>query len=128
MIGKIKSIGAKIGGAAILAGAYGTSALAQFAGNGIDTPSGDIPALTLSGQSMSDFIGKAISLILIIAGVLAVGYLIYGGILYVTAGGDSEKAGKGRVAITNAIIGVILIILSLVIYNTVIDMVTKGKL
>lgn len=58
---------------------------------------------------------KGISITLWIAAVLAVIYLIYGGILYITAGGDAEKATKGRTALINAIIGIIIILLCLVI-------------
>lgn len=50
-----------------------------------------------------------INLILLIAGILAVIYLIYSGILYITAGGDTGKADKGRTGIVNAIIGLVII-------------------
>ncbi|OQA52114.1 MAG: hypothetical protein BWY43_00651 [candidate division WS2 bacterium ADurb.Bin280] len=125
MIKTVKSIGGKIAAVAIMAGAYGTSALAA---NSTTINGNQINALKLSNLSMEEFLSNAMSIILLLAGILAVAYLIYGGILYVTAGGDSEKAGKGRVAITNAIIGIILIILALVIYNSVTSAVTKGNL
>ena len=50
-----------------------------------------------------------INLLLLIAGILAVIYLIYCGILYITAGGDTGKADKGRTGIVNAIIGLVII-------------------
>ena len=50
-----------------------------------------------------------INLILLIAGILAVIYLIYAGVLYITAGGDTGKADKGRTGIVNAIIGLVII-------------------
>ena len=50
-----------------------------------------------------------INLLLLIAGILAVIYLIYSGILYITAGGDTGKAEKGRTGIVNAIIGLVII-------------------
>lgn len=56
---------------------------------------------------------------LIAAGVIAVVYLVYGGILYITAGGDAEKATKGRTAVINAIIGIIIILLAYVIVRWV---------
>lgn len=71
---------------------------------------GDLPSL----------LALVADVIFLILGLLAVIYLIYGGVTYITAGGDAEKAGKGRVAITNAIIGVIIIILSFAIYRYVI--------
>jgi len=56
---------------------------------------------------------------LTIAGALAVIYLVYGGVLYITAGGDAEKATKGRVAVVNAIIGIIIIVMAVIIVNWV---------
>ena len=66
---------------------------------------------------LSDLVGKIVNIVFAILGVLAVAYLIYGGVLYITAGGDAEKAAKGRTAITNAIIGIIIILLAVAIYS-----------
>lgn len=52
-----------------------------------------------------------------LAGALAVAYLVYGGILYITAGGDAEKATKGKTAIINAIIGIIIVFGALIIIS-----------
>lgn len=54
-----------------------------------------------------------------LAGVIALAYLIYGGILYITAGGDAEKATKGRTAVINAVIGIIIVLLAIIIINWV---------
>jgi heme/copper-type cytochrome/quinol oxidase subunit 2 len=61
--------------------------------------------------------GNMVNSILIIISVVAVLYLIYGGIQYITAGGDADKASKGRVTITNAIIGIVIILAAFAIYN-----------
>lgn len=58
---------------------------------------------------LTDTAVTVINLILLIAGILAVIYLIYSGILYITAGGDTGKAEKGRTGIVNAIIGLVII-------------------
>jgi len=64
----------------------------------------------LSNNLIPIIIPKAgINLILLIAGILAVIYLIYAGVLYITAGGDTGKADKGRTGIVNAIIGLVII-------------------
>lgn len=68
-------------------------------------------------KNLIDLAGNMVNGILIIISVVAVLYLIYGGIQYITAGGEAEKASKGRVTITNAIIGIIIIIASFAIYN-----------
>jgi len=70
----------------------------------------------ISGSTnLMDIIARAVNAVLLLAGAIAVIYLIYGGILYITAGGDAEKATKGRTALINAIIGIIIILLALVI-------------
>lgn len=53
-----------------------------------------------------------INTITLIAGILAVIYLIWMGIQYITAGGDAEKAGVAKQGIINAVIGIIIIVLA----------------
>lgn len=65
--------------------------------------------------------------VLFLAGALAVVYLIYGGILYITAGGDAEKATKGRTAVINAIIGIVIILLALALVTWVANLVQSGN-
>lgn len=95
--------------------------LAQF-GPGTTGTVGNVEITPIALASKTDLFGiiNNISMIVLaFVGVLAVLYLIYGGVLYLTAGGEAEKASKGRTAITNAIIGIIIIILSFVIYQFV---------
>jgi len=85
----------------------------------------NIPALEPVGWGtpgtglLDALIGDVANVIFAVLGVIAVVYLIYGGVLYITAGGDAEKAAKGRTAITNAIIGIIIILLAVAIYSYV---------
>jgi len=112
----VKSIGTK----AALAGA-GVMTMAGTAKAAFDAA--DItPIPILSDVTLPDLVTSIINIVLVVAGILAVVYLIWGGISYVTAGGDAEKASKGRVAITNAIIGILIIIAALAIYNYVITL------
>lgn len=50
--------------------------------------------------------------IILIAGIIAILYLIWAGIQYITASTDEDKAKKAKTAIFNAIIGIVVIILS----------------
>ena len=52
-------------------------------------------------------------------GYLALGFVIYGGFLYITAQGDPGRAMKGQKTLTTAIIGTILTMSATVIVNTV---------
>jgi len=71
------------------------------------------------GTGLNQVMTWILNAVLIMAGAIAVIYLVYGGILYITAGGDAEKATKGRTAVINAIIGIIIILLALVIVRWV---------
>ncbi len=62
---------------------------------------------------------KVVNVILLIAGIAAVIYLIYSGILYITAAGNPDSAKKGQQGIINAVIGIIVILLAYVIINAV---------
>lgn len=53
-----------------------------------------------------------------IAGAVAVLYLIVGGFLYITAGGDEGRIEKAKNTIKNSIIGIVVILLALVIVLT----------
>lgn len=54
-------------------------------------------------------------------GLIAVIIVIYGGFLYITAAGKEEQAGKGKKAVSYAIIGIVLILGSYAIVNTVLQ-------
>lgn len=54
-------------------------------------------------------IGGIIKTILGVMGLLMVIYIIYGGYLWLTSGGEDEKAKKGSAVIKQAIIGIIII-------------------
>jgi hypothetical protein len=70
-----------------------------------------LPATTRLGA----YFGNILAIALWIGGGLAVVYLVWAGIMYVTAGGDQEKATQARTAIVNAIIGIVIIALALTI-------------
>jgi len=67
-------------------------------------------------QSLADTV---LTWIFTIAGILAVIYLVYAGIIYITAGGNPDAAKKGQQGIINAIIGIVIIVLAYVIVASV---------
>jgi hypothetical protein len=81
----------------------------------------------LAGTDFLTIAGNIVTWVLVVAGILAVVYLIYGGILYITAGGDAEKAKNGRTAVINSVIGIIIILLAVVIVQWVMGIVQSGS-
>lgn len=70
--------------------------------------------------ALTTMIETAVDIIAGIAGAIAVAYLVYGGITYITGGaGGAENAKK---IIINAIIGMVIILLAYVIANAVVDL------
>ena len=53
-------------------------------------------------------------------GFVATLMIIYGGVLYVTSGGNDESTGKAKKILMYAIVGIVIILLSYAIVNTVI--------
>lgn len=73
----------------------------------------------LSGATFGDVVMRLLTFLLIVAGILAVFYLVWAGLQYITAGGDTTKATTARQGIVNAIIGIVIILLSIVIVQWV---------
>lgn len=59
---------------------------------------------------IGDALGEVTNIMFGLAGTVALIFLLWGGILYLTAGGSSEQAGKAKSTLTWAIIGLIVVI------------------
>ena len=71
----------------------------------------NLPDLTF-GRGLNGAAEFIINTLLMVAGIIAVLFLIIGGFQYITSGGNDELAGQGKKTIQNAIIGIVIIILS----------------
>jgi len=66
-----------------------------------------------NGQSDLLLVGVAlVDDLLRIAGLVAIGYIIYGGILYVTSQGSADQTAKAQSTIQNALIGLVIAVLA----------------
>jgi len=85
---------------------------------GISTKEGtDLP--TIIGQIIGGFLG--------ILGSIFVILVIYAGYLWMTAGGNEEQVGKAKKLLTNAVIGLIVIMLAFAITNFITYYIAKGS-
>ena len=99
-----------------------------FAQSGIDAgldKIGDVfPHQGLTAQrTLSELILYIINIMLFFAGMIAVMFIIVGGYWYITSAGNEEQAEKGKTTLVNAIMGIILVILSWVIIRVVTNLV-----
>ena len=81
----------------------------------------------LPGDSKaSGFVFRILQILLTIAGIVAVVFLVIGGFRYITSGGNEEAAETGKKTIINAIIGIVVIILSFVIVRVIANALTQS--
>jgi hypothetical protein len=65
---------------------------------------------------LGSFVSKGFSAIILVAGLATFGYLIMGGITWITAGGDKGKLEEARSKITNGIIGLAIVASAWAVY------------
>ena len=105
--------------------AFGQDAI----GDGLGSVSSVFPHGGLSGTtSVMGLIRTIIQLMLMFAGIVAVIFIIIGGYMYITSSGNAEQAEKGKNTLVNAIIGIIIIVLSYVVVTVITNLVGQGNL
>lgn len=67
---------------------------------------------TTSPIAVPTLVGNLINALLGISGLILVGLLIYGGILYMTAQGDIERVKNAKKTMINAVIGIVIIVVA----------------
>lgn len=81
----------------------------------------------LKFTTAQEIIVSVINLILSIAAFAAIIMIIFGGYQYMASTGDQAKVEGARKTLTNAIIGLVIVILSYIILNTVTALLTGGS-
>lgn len=79
---------------------------------------------------LQEMIGLMINSVLSLLGVILLGYLLYGGFIWMTAGDSKDKPETAKKIIKNAVIGLVLTILSFAIADFVLKQlisVTSGS-
>lgn len=97
--------------------------------NGFCVPVSNYNPNSAAGTStLAELILLVIKYMLILSGMIAVVALIVGGFWYITAAGNDEQAEKGRKALTNAIIGLVIVILAYAVVNIIIQTLTTNDI
>lgn len=86
----------------------------NFGGQTINPPSG-IPQGGLSNLKV--YLGNTLTLFMVAGAFLMIIFIVWGGIQWITSGGDKAKLTTARGRITWAIIGFIIILISFFILN-----------
>lgn len=85
-------------------------------------PGGNFSALCLGASDLGKVIGNAINFIFVVAALLALVFLIIGGVKWLTSQGEKEGVNKARETIVAAIVGLVIIFLSYLIVNFVLNL------
>jgi len=80
----------------------------------------------LSAQNFGTVMGAAVTFVFVIATIIALGYLIWGGIKWIISQGDKQGVENARNHIIAAIIGLVLIFLSYLVINIVLSFFAPG--
>jgi hypothetical protein len=108
----------KTSSAIILASMFVGQAFAQST-SFWDNPQGGTAPNAAAQGTLGSNITTIINYFLGLLGLIAVGFLIYAGILMVTAGGNDEQVTKARKIIMYAVGGIVIILLSYTIVTFV---------
>ncbi|MFH2085895.1 MAG: hypothetical protein ABII21_03880 [bacterium] len=97
---------------------YLTSASTIYAASGsFSVNLGDeVKSRVAINTDLGTFVSKGFSAIIMAAGLATFGYLILGGVTWITAGGDKGKLEEARNKITNGIIGLAIVASAWAIY------------
>ncbi len=89
--------------------------------SGLNAAAAGYGAQPASADQLPAIIGNILNVLISFLGILLLGYLVYGGFLWMTAGGDKGKVDKAVATIRNAVIGLVIIVTANAIAYTVID-------
>ena len=86
----------------------------------------EIQTATGGETSIINLVRTILNFFLGFLGILCIAIVIYGGFMYVTAGVNEDNAGTGKNILTYAAIGILIILLSFVIVNTLLQAAVPG--
>lgn len=92
----------------------------------ITGPTQPLPGEALSLSKIETIIRQVAQFIIVVSVILAVIFIIWGGITYMTAGGDETKAGAAKTRIWNGVIGAAVVLAVGVILQTLAALITRS--
>ena len=93
--------------------------LSLMASTAVDSD-GKITSTTIPDGDATSLVTNIFNTVLFVAGLMAVGMLVYSGIQYVTSHGDSGKTKTAMNSIIYSIAGLVIVVLAYAIVNFVI--------
>lgn len=78
--------------------------------------------------SNGNIVGRVITIALIVAALIALGFLIFGGIRWILSGGEKEKVEEARGTIIAALVGLVIVFAAYFIINIVFGLFGLGNI
>lgn len=69
------------------------------------------------GSALVSFISSSIRIALLVAAILVLVFMLWGAFEWITSGGDKEKLARAQSRITQAVVGLLMIFVALVIFG-----------
>jgi len=95
-------------------------------GPGADLGAGVVQGYAPPARDLPGTILGIINFVLVLVGVLALAYLVYGGFRYITSRGEESEVEAAKGMITNAVIGIVIIGIAAALVNFVIGAILFG--
>jgi len=71
--------------------------------------------------AMYTIVGKVVGIVVGLLGLILAVFIVYGGAMWMTSGGNEEQIKKAKAMIINAIIGLVIVLLAYAISSFIID-------
>ena len=98
--------------------AIGNTEYCRINGLCVPVPKGNVGGL-IGSSTVFEVVAIVLKWLLTLAGVVATVFIIIGGYQYITAAGNEEASEKGKKTLVNAIIGVVVVVLSMAIVTII---------
>ncbi|MBI1863549.1 hypothetical protein HYS00_05535 [Candidatus Microgenomates bacterium] len=77
---------------------------------------------------LGNLIGVIIALVFTVAGIVALVYMLWGALNWITSGGDKEKLMKAQGRIRNAVIGIFVLIIVFALFGLIFQVILGGSI
>jgi hypothetical protein len=104
-----------------------TNLLDVLTSSALAATSTNAQVINLPFKDLADVFGFLVNVVLGVGIAITIIFLILGGIKYITAKGDQKAAGEARAALTNAVIGFIVVIGAFTIRTILINVIGSSN-
>lgn len=76
----------------------------------------------ITGANFGKFVGNAITALMVLAALISLGFLIYGGVKWIMSEGDKTAVETARQTIIGAVVGLVVVFLSYLIVSIILQL------